>query len=386
VINEGLGLLSAPLGRRSAAFLIDAACVVAVAVPALIGYPALVEASVSGTRSPAELIAVATVPFILVVVGTVLADILVVVQLVLHGRRGVTIGKRLLGLRSVNAESLERPGFWRVVLRALVLALAGTVVPVLGGVVLLASPLWARNTTSRGWLDLVGRTWLLDVRAGLDPFDAKALRLARKAAERAHVGAATAVPSLATGSDAQLSFVAGSRSRSSIVGGAAVGAVAGAEEAAPAPAPRPAPAGAVSEVLPPGFEPAASRPRAAPTLSAAATSATLLGHDSTRYVVEASALIGRNPTPDPAHPEYTSIIVADDSFSMSKTHAMLRADANGVWITDLGSSNGSSVLDASGVPVRLEAGTPAHVAWGGTLHLGDRAFAVYPTSRFEGVQ
>jgi uncharacterized RDD family membrane protein YckC len=382
VSNHGLGLLPAPLGRRSAAFLIDAALVAVVATPALIGYPALADAALSGASSPAALVDAATVPFILVLVGTVLADVLMLVQLILHGRRGITIGKKLLGLRSVDARTLERPGFWRVALRALVLAVAATVVPLLGAIVLLASPLWAANRDSRGWLDLVGRNWMLDVRTGLDPFDGKALRAARKAVERAALGPEAAAPSLATGSDAQISFVAGSRSRSSIVGGSAPASPDGAASATVlSPAQHASPAGRAIEPLAPGVVP----PPPKPPGREHAGSATLLGHDSVRYVVRSSALIGRNPAPDPAHPEFESIFVADETFSMSKTHARLEVDHDGVWVTDLGSSNGSSLVDAAGATVTLAAGDRAHVPWGSKLHLGDLPFGVYPTSRFEGV-
>ena len=162
--NEGLGLLPAPLGRRSAAFLIDALLVGIVAIPGIASYPVVIGALLAGDTPP-------TLSIVLTVVGYALSLILILVQIVVHGLRGVTIGKRMLGLRSVNVDTLGKPGLGRAALRALVLVLAATVVPGIGGLVLLASPLWAGKDTGRGWLDAIGRTWLLDVRAGLDPFE-----------------------------------------------------------------------------------------------------------------------------------------------------------------------------------------------------------------------
>lgn len=372
--NEGLGLLPAPLGRRSAAFLIDALLVGIVAIPGIVSYPVVIGALLAGDTPP-------TLSIVLTVVGYALSLILMLVQIVVHGLRGVTIGKRMLGLRSVNVDTLGKPGFGRVALRALVLVVAATVVPLLGGLVLLASPLWAGKNTGRGWLDAVGRTWLLDVRAGLDPFDAKALRLARRELERAGQPAETEVPSLATGGEGRVAFVPGSRSRSSIVVGSAAGVAA---DAAPVAAPavaQPAPTAVVAA-------PAAS-PRAATVTPAAATVASpagpaaralLVDHDSIRYTVDGAALIGRNPTADPAHPGLAVIAVSDGSFSMSKTHARLDVVDGGIRLTDLGSSNGSAAVDSAGVAAPIAEGESAVIPWGGTMRLGDRAFAAYPAS------
>ncbi|MBB5844757.1 putative RDD family membrane protein YckC [Conyzicola lurida] len=374
---DGLGVLPAPLGRRALSFAVDAAIVAIAAIPAFIGYPLLLAAALAGDTGSGP------VPLVLVIVGVVLADAVVIVQLVLHGLRGITVGKKLLGLRSVNVDTLEKPGFWRVVLRAIVLG-ASSIVPVAGPAVLLASPLWASNAQKRGWLDAVSRSVLVDARLGVDPYDATAMREARKARDRANAEPAPEVPSLATGTGAPTPFAPGTRSRSSIVGGApATGALA---EAAPATAD---PAGPVAPAtppavpstpatgsvgLPPGFGQAAAATPAAEAL--------LLGENGLRYALKATAVIGRNPVADPAKPEAASIIVADETFSMSKTHARLELDADGVWVTDLSSSNGTAAVDTAGASSDLTAGTPAHVAWGGTVRFGDRVFTVHQSSSF----
>ena len=114
---------------------------------------------------------------LLLLASSVLINLFVLIQLVLHGRRGITVGKKIMGLRSVNLGRFDRPGFWRIVLRAITLQACATIVPVVGGVVVLASGVWDREKRGRSILDSVASIWLIDVRHALDPFDAKAMRL-----------------------------------------------------------------------------------------------------------------------------------------------------------------------------------------------------------------
>lgn len=379
----------APLGRRALAFAIDLALVLVVSIPTLIGTVGLLPAALSGAASPAELIDAALVSAVLVFVGSGLALIAQLVQLILHGRRGVTLGKKLVGIRSINIDTFERPGFGRVLLRALVLAAAGLVVPVIGAAVMLASPLWASNTRSRGWLDLVGRNWFVDIRSGLDPYDAKAVRLARKRLESPPPEEGVRVPSLATGdADAAAVFIPGPRSRSAIVGaplphGMPDEAVAVDRTPPPVIAPAPPPAEPVAPAA--SVAPAAPTAPTAPAATTAAPAAvvtgppaaTLLGSDGLRYELTGPALVGRNPSPIEGQPPIARISVADDTLSISKTHARLEPAKDGVWVLDLHSSNGSTVVNAAGTVVDCEPQVPMLAAWGSTLGLGDREFVVH---------
>ena len=65
---------------------------------------------------------------------------------------------------------------------------------------------------------------------------------------------------------------------------------------------------------------------------------------------------------------------------MSKTHARLDVVDGGIRLTDLGSSNGSAAVDSAGVAAPIAEGESAVIPWGGTMRLGDRAFAAYPAS------
>lgn len=363
-------LRSAPLGRRAAAFAIDAALVVVAAIPAIIGWAGLIPAVLSGGFDPGEILETSTVSVVLVIVGAVLSAAAQVVTIVLAGRRGVTLGTKLMSLRVVNVQTLERPGVGRMLLRAVALAAAGILVPGLGGAVMLASPLWANNTRSRGWLDLIGGTWFVDIRDSLNPYDAKAVRLVKKRLETPPIDDDAAVPSLATGdADAAPVYIPGPRSRSSIVGAPLVaGHVEADVDAVPAKAP----------VI-------AQPPAPAKPTAPAAPAAALVSSDGLRYELTGPALVGRNPSPLTGQPPIARISILDDTFSISKTHARLEPAADGVWVVDLNSSNGSAVRAAGDLEVELAPSNPHLAPWGSTLSLGDREFIVTELKTVGGV-
>lgn len=193
-----LGMLPAPKGRRALAFVIDLALYLVLQLPYWIFTLPLVLSLLQGRLSwylllnhPRFLLAV-----IMLGLSFLLTTAFIVSQLALHGRRGLTLGKGLTGLRGVNVKTLERPGVLRVALRSLVVWASAIVV--VGPLLFLLSPLLDPEKRGRGWHDMVGRTWLIDIKKGLDPYDAKRLRVARKAVTTAPVTAPAKLPSLAT--------------------------------------------------------------------------------------------------------------------------------------------------------------------------------------------
>src|SRR5690349_11607211 len=106
---DALGIVSAAPGLRSLAFTIDAGIWLLLASPAVVGVIMLAAGDTS------------FVGLLLVIIGTALPLVSGLLQLVLHGRRGVTAGKAAMRLRSIAVDDLGRPGFWHVVLRVLVL-------------------------------------------------------------------------------------------------------------------------------------------------------------------------------------------------------------------------------------------------------------------------
>jgi len=93
-----------------------------------------------------------------------LGAVLAVVQWVLHGRRGWTLGRLLVGIRTVDAETRRPIGMGRVLVRGLVVA-AGALVCLIGAFLVLASPLVDPTGRRRGWHDRAARDEVLDARA-----------------------------------------------------------------------------------------------------------------------------------------------------------------------------------------------------------------------------
>jgi uncharacterized RDD family membrane protein YckC len=353
-----LGLIAVSPGRRALAFLIDAAIGVLLLVPAVIGALLLLPELLSGDLRLGRML----VPLILYGAGEILFVLYVLVQLVLHGLRGVTVGKLLCGIRSVKATSFERPGFWRIALRALVLTAAYVVVPVIGAVPFLLSPLWDPENRGRGWLDRIGGNWLVDVRAGLDPYDVKSLRRARKRVETAPVEAPAPLPSLAT-RDGAVSYVPGDRSSSGVVG-ALRGDVEPADPWAP-------------PVVGPALTATDEAARPAPAHSAEdPVVAVLQFDDGTAYALNGDTLVGRNP--EPVDGERMRHVVPVHDALVSKTHLAFGVGADGPWVVDRSSATGTRIRLPDGQSVPASAGVRMPAPWGSSVELGDRRFRILP--------
>ncbi|MGW9184122.1 RDD family protein [Agromyces sp. NPDC055661] len=365
-----LGLRPAPAGRRAAAFALDAAAYVLAASPAIVGAVLLANAIVGSDAAtgvdPSSLV----LPLVLVAVGQVLVAAFGITQLALHGRRGVTLGKRALGLRSVQVADFGRAGFWRVVLRVLVLWASQVVLPLVGPALMFASGLWDPEQRGRSWLDRVGRCWVVDVREGLDPFDLKALRHARRQLD-APAASVARMPSLATDRaiDEQ-TFIPQARSASGVVA-----AVPEAGAWTPPPIAGPAVAAPAAAAVAPA--PAAVPAAAAAPASASARAAVFAFDDGSRFDAAGTGLLGRRPARAEGDPASILLVpLADDSMGISKTHARFDVDDAGVWITDRWSRNGTSVAAPGRAPVELVPGARTRVDGGTKVELGGRWFVV----------
>ena len=154
---------------------------------------------------------------------------------------------------------------------------------------------------------------------------------------------------------------------------------------APAPVPTPAPAAARSATPPAG--PEAAEPewdstrmsaRDVRAMDPAPDVAVVLELESgERRTVDRPTLVGRNPQAPDDGP-WTLVALDDPTRSVSKTHAELRVDPSGLWLTDRGSTNGT-VVSVPGAPPRVaEPGTRVRVPVGATIHVGDRRLVVHP--------
>ncbi|MFD4959695.1 RDD family protein [Microbacterium sp. NPDC058389] len=415
-----LGVVPAAPGIRSLAFAIDAGIWLLLASPAVVGAVMLALGDTS------------FVGLLLVVIGTALPLLFGLLQLVLHGRRGVTAGKAAMRLRSVAVDDLGRAGFWHVVLRALVLWASG-IVPLVGPALMFASGLWDPQGRGRSILDRVGGCWVIDARAGLDPFDAKAVRHARRAAA-GRPEQSEDLPSMASDADAATALrIPGARSRAGVVGPgstgaqweavadgidagviaqvpggaaaahAATGLVTGApgaaspaatpvaSTAAPAPAPLPVPAPAAAPVRTPAPAAApapapaqAAAPAPAPAPAAASPGTGPVGSrraqamirfdDGSIVRVPARGLIGRDPEPAAGEQVEALVRLEDPQRLMSKTHAAFGQDTDGLWVADRGSRNGTQLVSPGGDVVDVPADQAARVPIGWSVQVGGRSF------------
>jgi uncharacterized RDD family membrane protein YckC len=385
-----LGLVRAPFGRRALSATVDAAIWLLLLLPALIGATPLVLKLATGAISPYGfvnhpdfLLAV-----ILTSISTGLGLVYLIVQWLLHGMKGLTIGKALTGIRSVNVRTLERPRVGAVFVRFVILVASG-IIPVLGPAFVLASPAFDPEGRGRGLHDKASGVWLVDVRKGLDPYNQKRMRVARKTVKAEPVAERSALPSLATPTDpdARPEYRPGGRVSAGVLGIArpdarerpAIGPV------APAPA-VPTPAGLAAPVSTPvgAAAPAAEsagRPAAAvvePAVEQSVTPASGnfgLRFDSGESIpVSEPVLLGRNPD-SAEHPGARAIALADDSRSLSKTHMRVTPIDGGLEIVDCRSTNGSGLI-RGGTEYAVTAGVPVATTEGDTIRLGDRTAAV----------
>lgn len=85
-----------------------------------------------------------------------------------------------------------------------------------------------------------------------------------------------------------------------------------------------------------------------------------------------AVVLGRNPVAPDEAPDAEELAVPDTTRTVSKTHALLRREAEGWTLTDLGSTNGVFLFDADGNEVEVEGSAPVHGAFllgDATLHL-----------------
>ncbi|MEV7618949.1 RDD family protein [Microbacterium sp. NPDC089321] len=431
-----LGLLPAPLGRRALAAVYDGAAWMLVQLPFLIGSVPLLMKLANGSISAYGLVNHPgfTLAVVMASITALLSLALAIVQWSLHAVKGMTIGKALTRIRTVNVRTLGKAGFLRLLLRYLIVGAAG-LLPAIGSVLFLLSPVFDPQRRGRGWHDKASGVWLVDVRAGLNPFDEKRMRVARKMVKAEPTRERVVLPSLATPVDPsqQPAYRPGSRVSAGVLGVArphdanerpVIGLPVVAESepepqgeagkpvlggyrapakpdeqasgpASPPPsAPTPA-AGAAAPVVDAvprqpreartvavqrqPEAPAAPAPAPAAPAPAAAEAATPvrfgLRFDTGEGIgVTAPVLLGRNPDAS-GHPGATPMPLADSTRSLSKTHLLARPVDGGIEVVDLGSTNGSGLI-RGGAEYALSAGAATLVTEGDTIRLGDRIAAV----------
>jgi uncharacterized RDD family membrane protein YckC len=118
--------------------------------------------------------------------------------------------------------------------------------------------------------------------------------------------------------------------------------------------------------------PARSVPHAVPASPTPSALAVLTWDDGTRMAAYGRTLYGRNPAGEQGA---AVMAVRDETLSLSKTHFEIGADANGAWVRDRHSTNGT-VLVRDGARFPLVPGLPTTVHPGDRLEFGDRSATV----------
>lgn len=113
------------------------------------------------------------------------------------------------------------------------------------------------------------------------------------------------------------------------------------------------PAVAAPPAMPAAPVPSSSPPPVAPAPpTAPAASAPLALHlltpDGRRAPLTHATIVGRAPAARADSPGAALLPLADPGRLLSKTHALIEFDGQALWVTDLGSTNGTSLIGASG--------------------------------------
>jgi uncharacterized RDD family membrane protein YckC len=94
--------------------------------------------------------------------------------------------------------------------------------------------------------------------------------------------------------------------------------------------------------------------------------------DGREVPVHGLVLLGRNPQPRPGEEGAELIKVTDESRTVSKSHLALGLDEAGLFVTDRGSTNGSTVTTLEGARTRCAPGEVVPVSDGSVVTMGDR--------------
>lgn len=95
--------------------------------------------------------------------------------------------------------------------------------------------------------------------------------------------------------------------------------------------------------------------------------------NSAPVTLDAPCVTGRNPVAPPLMPGAVLLCLADDTQSVSKTHAALEVRNRLVWVTDLHSTNGTTLVNPAGERSECPPGQPVPAGDGWQVLFGDFA-------------
>lgn len=95
---------------------------------------------------------------------------------------------------------------------------------------------------------------------------------------------------------------------------------------------------------------------------AASDSVTLVFDDGTPDAgLHGPVLLGRDPSRSDRFPQARPLALVDSGRSVSKTHVFVDVSGGGAWLVDLGSTNGTAVVDENGRETACVPGVPTAV-------------------------
>jgi hypothetical protein len=89
-----------------------------------------------------------------------------------------------------------------------------------------------------------------------------------------------------------------------------------------------------------------------------------------------SCLLGREPVARDGDPDPMLVRFEDPKLSVSKTHMAYGIDAQGLWIIDRNSTNGTTIIDPDGRRIPCAPGNRQYVAPGYHVQIGQRRIVI----------
>ncbi|MBN9612315.1 MAG: FHA domain-containing protein, partial [Actinobacteria bacterium] len=112
-----------------------------------------------------------------------------------------------------------------------------------------------------------------------------------------------------------------------------------------------------------------------------ATEWNLIDVDGTAFPLHRSNVLGRRPKADGASDDAQLVALSDPSRVLSRSHALVEIDKDELWVTDLGSTNGTDVLDSQGAITECAPRSPRLITADQRLSLGGREVSFSRSAR-----
>lgn len=399
------GCAPAGLGRRFAARVLD--FLLGGTVGALISIAVPLQKSLDGV-------------LVASVIVQVLVFVLSVAVYVYFGTTGFLPGGQILGIRQVRVADGRAPGWSGLAKYLLISLVSGFTL----GIGYLITVLMIKKPLNRAWHDTASGLIVLDVRAGRDPlanrlnvaparlsavspaptgaFDASPAHPITSTARPAVVSVGSPTAPVSHGSNdatslaspfsdpATLSTAQPVTSVASVVSVGDDGMITGvpwsrgsaSATASPDVDQHFTPVREVAHPVPVGHPPAEDESdRTVVSLDAIALlqaqhTLLLVSDDGQRIPVDKATVLGRNPVAPEGFDGSRLHPLQDTTMSVSKTHAVVGPDPDGVWVQDLRSTNGTAVTTANGMRTAVPSGGRLVAGHGAVVHIGKVAFRV----------